>query len=209
MSNNIYFVYEHWRPDKDVCFYVGKGKGRRAIEMRVSRNKYHRNVQAKLARLGMCAEVRMVANGLTESRAFEIERERIAFWRTIGIKLTNISAGGDGPSGIRRTDAEKARISREKTGNTYRLGQKASEATKAKLRISGRAALPLFQQYAHLGPKAIARAVVCVDDGCLFESASAAARHYGIAKSAVIELCLGKRYRKTVGGLVFRYLETE
>ena len=25
-----YYVYEHWRPDKDVCFYVGKGKGGRA-----------------------------------------------------------------------------------------------------------------------------------------------------------------------------------
>lgn len=26
---SIFYVYEHWRPDKDVCFYVGKGsKGR-------------------------------------------------------------------------------------------------------------------------------------------------------------------------------------
>ena len=21
----IFYVYEHWRPDKSVCFYVGKG----------------------------------------------------------------------------------------------------------------------------------------------------------------------------------------
>jgi len=26
----MYYVYEHWRPDKDICFYVGKGKGSRA-----------------------------------------------------------------------------------------------------------------------------------------------------------------------------------
>ena len=29
---NIFYVYEHWRPDHDECFYVGKGKGGRANE---------------------------------------------------------------------------------------------------------------------------------------------------------------------------------
>ena len=27
----IFYVYEHWRPDKDTCFWVGKGKGDRAV----------------------------------------------------------------------------------------------------------------------------------------------------------------------------------
>jgi hypothetical protein len=22
---NSFYVYEHWRPDKDICFYVGEG----------------------------------------------------------------------------------------------------------------------------------------------------------------------------------------
>ena len=34
-----------------------------------------------------------------------------------------------------------------------------------------------------------------------------AARHYGVAKSSVIELCLGKKHRKTVGEKVFKYEE--
>lgn len=29
MKNNFY-VYEHWRLDRDECFYVGKGTGKRA-----------------------------------------------------------------------------------------------------------------------------------------------------------------------------------
>ena len=29
---DIFYVYEHWRPDKNVCFYVGKGKGKRAVD---------------------------------------------------------------------------------------------------------------------------------------------------------------------------------
>lgn len=29
-----YYVYEHWRPDKSACFYVGKGKyQKRAFDM--------------------------------------------------------------------------------------------------------------------------------------------------------------------------------
>jgi hypothetical protein len=27
-----FYVYEHWRPDVDLPFYVGKGKGGRAWE---------------------------------------------------------------------------------------------------------------------------------------------------------------------------------
>jgi hypothetical protein len=55
------------------------------------------------------------------------------------------------------------------------------------------------------GPMTNARRVVCVDDGREFPSASAAAREYNVARSAIIELCLGKNARITVGGKVFQY----
>jgi hypothetical protein len=64
-----------------------------------------------------------------------------------------------------------------------------------------------FKKYSAMGPKASSRKVVCIDDGNVFESASAAARHYRVAKSALIELCLGKNYRQKVGGLRFKYVE--
>ena len=51
--------------------------------------------------------------------------------------------------------------------------------------------------------------IVCVDDGLIYESASAASRKYGIAKSALIELCLGQRGRKTVGGRKFEYVRSD
>jgi group I intron endonuclease len=59
---------------------------------------------------------------------------------------------------------------------------------------------------ARLGPKAISRSVECLDDGLIYDSATAAARAYAVAKSALIELCLGQRGRKTVGGKRFRYV---
>lgn len=94
-----FYVYEHWRLDRDECFYVGKGKGGRAYKMR-DRNAHHQSIMAKLSREGSGMEVRMVATGLTEDEAFSLEIERIAFWRESGVDLANISSGGDGPSGV-------------------------------------------------------------------------------------------------------------
>lgn len=56
------------------------------------------------------------------------------------------------------------------------------------------------------GPLSISRPTICVTDGDRrFGSAAEAARHYNVARSAIIELCLGKNRRKSVGGHVFRY----
>lgn len=57
------------------------------------------------------------------------------------------------------------------------------------------------------GPVSNARPVTCIDDGMVFPSASAAARHYSVCRSSLIELCNGKNTRKTVGGCRFKYLE--
>lgn len=59
------------------------------------------------------------------------------------------------------------------------------------------------------GPTKLSRQVYSVTDDLYFPSASAAARHYNVAKSAVIELCLGKNNRRTVGGIIFKYVGDE
>ena len=122
----IYFVYEHWRPDRDECFYVGKGSGKRSADMH-RRGPHHKAIQAKLAALGMCAEVRMVAEALTEDEAFAFEIERIAFWRSDGAGLANKSKGGEGPSGHVHTEDWKRRV-----GDKLR-GRVISAETRAKL----------------------------------------------------------------------------
>jgi GIY-YIG catalytic domain len=58
-----------------------------------------------------------------------------------------------------------------------------------------------------VGPMTNARTVVCLDDLEIYPSATAAALHYDVDKSALIELCLGRRGRKTVGGHRFCYVE--
>jgi predicted GIY-YIG superfamily endonuclease len=96
----------------------------------------------------------------------------------------NISKGGRGPTGFRHT-----------------------EATRAKLRDLGFAGKAIFAKYAVMGPAAMSRAVICLDDGKEYCSISEAARSYGVNKDALAELCNGKRNRQKVGGLRFAFAD--
>lgn len=119
-----FYVYEHWRPDRGECFYVGKGRGRRANIM-YGRNSYHTAIQRKLSRLGLCVEVKLVETGLSEEEAFELERQRITFWRADGADLANLTDGGEGGA----NPAESTRqLMRE-----AKLGRRLTEEHKAKI----------------------------------------------------------------------------
>jgi hypothetical protein len=101
-----FYVYEHWRLDKDECFYVGKGKNKRAYS--ANRNQHWKNIVAKLEREGSAWEVRIVASGLTEEQAFNIEIERIEFWKS-KVDLSNKTGGGAGHSNPTKENREKLR----------------------------------------------------------------------------------------------------
>lgn len=156
MEEKEFYIYEHWRPDKDVCFYVGKGKGRRAWRM-LGRNNHHVAILRKLAAGGMLVDVRIVFRGLSESEAFHAERQRVSLYGVSA--LANQTGGGDGvllPDEATRqkmSESGKARWRnpefREKMLKAFaeassrpevkaarikaRVGQKHSESTKAKM----------------------------------------------------------------------------
>ena len=98
-TEQSFYVYEHWTPDK--CFYVGMGHGKRAYKMR-RRGPGHARVLAEIGK----AEVRIIADGLTRTEALTLEIERIAFW---GPSLTNRTYGGAGCSHP-HTEVTKARL---------------------------------------------------------------------------------------------------
>lgn len=133
MESNFY-VYEHWRLDKDECFYVGKGKNNRAYT-RSGRNLHWKNIVSKLDRIGSGYEIRIVASGLTEEQAFALEKERVAFWINKS-DLCNKTDGGDGLLGYRHSDltrkimSEKAKI---RPPVKSMLGKKHSDETKKKM----------------------------------------------------------------------------
>lgn len=140
-----FYVYEHWRPDTGACFYVGKGKGKRAHKP--FRNRHHRNIVTKLQAAGLVVDVRITHRGLTEKQALTIEVERIAYWRSQGTKLTNLTDGGDGSSGWTASEETKARMSASHIGRTFspetiermrlvKTGKTISESTRKKLQVS-------------------------------------------------------------------------
>lgn len=123
-----FYVYEHWRPDKNVCFYVGKGTGRRAYSScRRNANSWYCRVITKLSKLGLSLEVRIVAAGLSEQHAFALEAKRIAYWRSAGNKLTNTTDGGEGTRGLQHSAEARAKIS------AANKGRKRSPEVRAKL----------------------------------------------------------------------------
>lgn len=119
----------------------------------------------------------------------------------------NSTKGGDGGCGRVWSAESRAKISAQKKGHKYNIGIIRSEETKKKLREVGNRpeSKDRWSKFAHLGPKASRKPVICLDDGMIYSSASEAAAIYGMSKSIIIEVCNKNPRRKTAGGLVFRY----
>ena len=130
------YIYEHWRPDTNTCFYVGKGAKKRAWNMK-ARNKHHKAIVSKLTSLGLAVDVRIIIDGLSEESAFLVERDLILKY---GIKnLANMTYGGEGISGFKNpaSDLTKQKISKAKKGKpSNRKGAVLSDESKQKIRIA-------------------------------------------------------------------------
>jgi len=130
------YVYEHWRPDLNLPFWVGKGSGSRSHIFR--RNKHYNNIVRKLKLLGLEAEVVIIADNLNDEEAFDLEKKRIEIWRLKNAPLTNQADGGKGGmSGCKRSEESKAKQSATTTGrklSEYHARQNAERARRPEMR---------------------------------------------------------------------------
>ncbi len=98
MGGGPFYVYEHVRKDTGAVFYVGKGYGDRAFQGRSGRrSSYWQNVVGKAGGFN----VSFVQVEMNEELAFLVEVERIDQLRKLGVKLRNLTDGGDGTSGFK------------------------------------------------------------------------------------------------------------
>lgn len=125
-----FYVYEHWRPDTQTCFYVGKGSGLRSHDFRRGRNRRHKFIVEALKAAGFSVDVRFVVADVSEEEAFSVEIQKIAYWRALGASLCNATEGGDGPSGAKHSDEWKQAMSKRMTGRPV------SEDAKRKIALS-------------------------------------------------------------------------
>lgn len=134
-----FYVYIHLRPIDGKPFYVGKGRGKRAWSVK-SRNLYWHNVVKKYGLI-----VHIMADGLTEKEALSLEMSTIAL---IGIdNLTNMTAGGEGSSGLSPSAETRKKISIANSNPSDEIrerkriaatGRKLSPESRAKLSASKR-----------------------------------------------------------------------
>jgi hypothetical protein len=210
-TSNLFYVYEHWRLDRDECFYVGKGKGGRAYSMK-NRNRHHQAICAKLSRIGSAFEVRIVAAGLLEEVAFALECDRIKFWRDNGVDLTNMTEGGGGVRGL--SEEARAKMGLVHVGNKYNLGRRWTDEQKASMKEKKRGCKAPVEtekmketRLKNIEKSAITRSkkVVCLNDGLEFNSVVDAANHYNVCKSTVSAIC--RKRRNAAYGLEFEFKE--
>lgn len=108
-TERIFYVYMHINENPSFgetgTRYFGKGKGKRAFCFH-RRNPHWNNIFTKDNR----PTVVLIAENLTEEEAFEIECWQIAIARKYGIKLCNLTDGGEGISNPSPETREKLSI---------------------------------------------------------------------------------------------------
>lgn len=112
MAKAEFYTYIHRKADTGEVFYVGKGKGQRATTI-YNRTKYWQNVVKKH---GFVVEISSVFD--IESDALDDEVRLIEKLRNEGVRLVNLTNGGEGASGQVFTDDRRKKISLSLTGKT-------------------------------------------------------------------------------------------
>lgn len=120
-----FYAYVHTKPD-GTPFYIGKGNGRRVRNFS-KRNQHHKNIVAKYGRENIHIGYMECSS---ESAAFDLEIGLIKCVKRMGIKLTNLTEGGHGVSGLVVTPEQRAKISAALTGRT---GFQHTKSSKAKI----------------------------------------------------------------------------
>lgn len=133
---NIFYVYVHKRLSSGIPFYVGKGHGSRCHSSD-SRNPHWHNIVAKDGG----HNVEIVASGMDEELSLLAEVELIDKFRRSGVKLVNMTEGGDGVVGLRHSLETRARLAELSRGNKNSTGRPVSAETRAKLSAINRIAM--------------------------------------------------------------------
>ncbi len=128
-------------------FYVGMGDRNRVSKKSRDHNSHHSRIVEKLSRTGFESVRTIFASGLTEENAHSIERWLIADLRSRGVKLCNMTDGGDGCSGRPMSESNKEKLKAANRGlvrspevrariSAAKRGRKLSDEHRAKLSVA-------------------------------------------------------------------------
>lgn len=123
-----FYAYIHCKPD-GTPFYVGKGDDARVSFKKRYHNRHHMNILSKYG------EEKILVGKMecsTEDIAFDLERGLIKRLRKMGVRIVNLTDGGDGTKGAVRSPETRAKMAAGKIGNRWNVGRKYSLETKIK-----------------------------------------------------------------------------
>lgn len=121
-----YYAYIHCKPDGSP-FYVGKGNERRVKNLQRKYNPWHSNVLKKYGAENISVGAYECSS---EEISLSLEVGLIKRLRIMGVKLTNLTDGGEGVSGLKMSEDAREKMRLAKTGKSL------SEEHKEKLRIA-------------------------------------------------------------------------
>lgn len=133
-KQQLRYVYRHRRNDTNEVFYIGIGTSKNRVYTTKKRNAFWQNIYNKVGR-----SVEIIATGLTDDEAKELEMLLIKEYgrRDLGLgPLVNMTNGGDGAVGCKRSAEAIAKTVAKTTGQkrTLETKKRISEALKGKKR---------------------------------------------------------------------------
>lgn len=159
----ISYAYIFCRPDSSP-FYVGKGTLARSKWLK-GRNPYCQRVIDKYGPENILIGLLECSS---EEIAFELEKGLIKCFKRMGVELTNMTDGGEGPSGNVLSEETRRKIGIASFGRNF--GRKHTEKAKEKIR------------QAELGSRNhMARTVKETNSGLIFTCMREAARYFNIS----------------------------
>ncbi len=120
----------------------------------------------------------------------------------------NMTKGGDGTLGFRPTPEQIERGAAKKRGKPgpWRNKELPKSFFSGRRRWNhSKRGRTSWAVCGAMGPKAMQRKVVCLDDGVEYESAKTAAAKYGVSPSMISSVCKRNGRHKTARGNVFRF----
>lgn len=179
----VYYVYLH-TDDRGVVFYVGKGKDNRAHSCN-NRSKWWKTYVKNHCSANR-PHVTIVKDNLTEQQSFQLEVETILNYGRLDLgtgTLINLTCGGDGSSGHKKSQATKDKIRAANTGKTsYNKDRPMSTEQKQKI-SQAHAGKPKPHQY---------RSVFCPQTNTTYGSVAEASLATGVHKSSIADIMSGK-----------------
>lgn len=190
---NNFYVYRWIRQDTSKPFYAGKGRGKRAFQVS-NRNDRFKKIYAKYP-----CKVEIVFSNLNENDAFEKEIKLIALYKKYGLCEANFTLGGQGSSGVAKSEETRMKISLKKKGCVSpRKGVKLSTELVEKLRKSklGHFGYWNNKEFSEEHRRKLSESklgkithnsqkIICIETGITYDSQTRAAKETGLTRKII------------------------